>query len=91
VKGECVKQDHVMLDELDGHVTIRIDDWELFDFIDDQLDSHDLSYDFYSEQKSGCCHFFVMHFQSGVDYARLKEVIDSIDPQEIQRIWELNN
>jgi hypothetical protein len=91
VKGEGVKQHHVTLDESDGHVTIRIDDRELFDFIEDHLIDHGFICDYYSEQQSGCRHFFAMHFPAGVDHARLKEVIDSIDPQEIQRIWELNN
>ena len=86
-----MKQDHVMIDELDDHVTIRIDDWELFDLVDDHLTDHDFEYDYFTEETAGCRRFFVMHFQVGVDPIRLREVVSSIDPQEIQRVWEINN
>ena len=86
-----MKQDHVMIEELDGHVTIRIDDYELFDFIDDHLTDHDFEYDYYREETADCRRFFIMHFQVGVDPIRLREVMSSIDPQETQRIWGINN
>ena len=86
-----MNQNHVMIDESDGHPTIRIDDWELFDFIDDHLSARDFEYDYFTEENSDGDHFFVMHFRVDVELARLKEAIESIDPQEIQRIWNINN
>ncbi len=86
-----MNQDHVMIDESDGRPTIRIDDWELFDFIDDHLSAHDFEYEYSTEENVDGDHFFVMHFRVDVKLARLKEAIESIDPQEIQRIWKINN
>ena len=86
-----MKQHHVTLDESDGHVAISIDDRELFDFVEDHLTSHGFIYDYFREEASGDHTLFVMHFGVGVDRARLKEVIGLIDPQEIQRVWAINN
>ena len=86
-----MKQDHVVIDESDGHPTVKIDDWELFDFIEDHLDAHDLEYDYLTEEKVGHRSIFIMHFRVGVDLGRLKDVIERIDPREIQRIWKINN
>ena len=86
-----MNQDQVMIDESDGRPTIRIDDWELFDFMDDHLSAHDFEYDYFTQENADGDHFFVMHFRADVKIARLKEAIESINPFEIQRIWKINN
>jgi len=86
-----VQQDHVVVAESDGRLTLRIDDWELFDFIDDYLTDHDLEYDYLTEEEVGSVRWNVLHFSRSIDPARLKEVLDLIDPDEIERIWRINN
>jgi len=86
-----VKQDHVVLDELDGRVRIMVDDWELFDFIEDHLAKHGFEYDYFKEEIIGSRRSFVMHFQVGIDPIQLRGAMKLIDPSEIQRIWRINN
>ena len=86
-----MKQDHVVIKELDGNLTIRIDDWELFDFIDDHLTDHDFDYNFLSEENVGDRRIFIIHLPDGSDANRLRAVIELIDPREIERIWAINN
>lgn len=83
--------EHVVVGELDGHPTIAIDDWELFDFIEDHLTDHDLEYDHFTEEEAGGIRQFVMHFLGNVNFVRLNEVMDLIDPEEVERIWKINN
>ena len=83
--------DHVVIDESNGHPTVRMDDWELFDFMEDHMDAYDLEYDYFTEEKVGQGSICIMHFHVGVDLRRLKDVIERIDPREFQRIWKINN
>ena len=86
-----MQKGHLVVAEIDGRLTLRIDDWELFDFIDDHLTDHDLKYDYFTEEQAGSVCWYVLHFHSGIDPVRLREVLDLIDPEEVERIWRINN
>lgn len=80
-----------MIAESEGQLRLRIDDWELFDFIDDHLTIHDLEHEYHTEERVGGVRWYVLHFHSDIDSARLREVLGLIDPEEIERIWRINN
>jgi hypothetical protein len=88
---EKMAQDHVVIGQLCGYPVLRIDDWEVFDFIDDHLTQHGLEYDHFTEENVEDRRLFVMHFRSCADLIRLREAMDLVDPEEIQRIWRINN
>lgn len=72
-------------------VEVVVDDWELFDYVEDVLVAEDLESDgFRSEERNGRT-FYRMDFGEGVDTARLREVVDRIPSREVERIWALNN
>ena len=77
-------QDHIVVTEWDGRLTLRIDDWELFDFIDDHLTDNNLEYEYYAEEQVGGVFWYVLHFPSSVAPARLKRVLDLINPDEMK-------
>ncbi|MBX2811296.1 MAG: hypothetical protein KTR25_05790 [Myxococcales bacterium] len=82
---------HLVIDDSENCVTLRVDDWELFDFIEDHLTAHDLEQEHHTEEQVGGVRWYVLHFCSSVDPARLKKVLDLLDPEEIERIWLINN
>jgi len=86
-----LQRDHLVIVESEDCLTLRIDDWELFDFIDDHLTDHDLEHDYHTEERVGGVSWYVMHFHSDIDATRLREVLELIDSEEIERIWRINN
>lgn len=84
-------KDHIKFGNDQGYLTLIIDDWELFDFVDDYLVNIDLNFEFYSEIKNKSGISYQMYFKPEIGTEKLKTAIAALDEKEIQRIWELNN
>ncbi len=84
------KQPHISIYHNNrGDTMIVIDDYELFDFIEDYLiENYDIKYDQMVDLGNNC---YEMNFGKGYSFEQLKEVILKIDKAEIERIYILNN
>lgn len=82
---------HIEIKLVDSKTEVVVDDYELFDYVDDLVTEMGLEYEFTSEEVRGGRKFYKMHFGESVKKSRLTEIIGTIPPDEIQRIWELNN
>ena len=58
--------------------------------MDDHLTDHGLEVHHVTEKDTGDAHLFVMHVPGCADATRLKNVIDLIDPGEIERNRRVN-
>lgn len=86
------EQPHIVIDQLSDYITVRFDDYELFDFVDDLLiEKHNIEYIYFATEKIDNREIYVMYFSKCTDPDILREVIKSIDQEEIHRIWQLNN
>lgn len=83
--------DHIKLENHDGLAAVVIDDWELFDYLDDFLSERGLDYDRLSEVQVAGRRIFTMHFAASVALDQVSAVLEKVPPSEIQRIWRLNN
>lgn len=72
-------------------LTLSINDYELFDFIDDYLTDLDLLCEFLGEEKEKNQLWFIMYFPPEIGDKKIKSAIASLDKNEIHRIWKLNN
>ena len=76
---------------LEGHVTVSVNDYELFDFLDDHLVECGLGYDYHQTRHSNGRDEYVMHFLQHDNLNQIQEVINLIPNEEVERIWRLNN
>jgi len=83
---------HIEVGKSRGRVTVTIDDWELFDVVEDLLvEDHNLDFEYYTEVELEGRKCFVMHFAESVSIERIERAIRSIPEAEVERIWRLNN
>ena len=84
--------DHVRVAIQDRHVVAIIDDWELFDYIEDHLtEVFSLEHDYHTESKlDGRC-YFTMHFAETISAEQVSGAIAQLPEGEVERIWRLNN
>jgi hypothetical protein len=86
-----VALDHIRIENREGSVAVVIDDYELFDYVDDFLTERGLEYDHLSESEIAGRRIFTMHFPATVLTEQISTVLTQLPPDEIQRIWRLNN
>lgn len=84
------RQPHIVVKkESNGEIIINIDDVELFDFIEDYLiEKCSIEYAFITVSKNWNR---IMHFTDKYSFETIKSAIQSIDGDEIERIYQLNN
>ena len=84
------KQPHIIINkEPNGEITIEIDDIELFDFIEDYLiEKCSIEYAFLTDMKNKNR---IMHFTDKYSFETLKSVVQRLDRDEIEKIYQLNN
>lgn len=82
---------HIKLSYINDHQTLTVDDWELFDFLDDHFTDHGLEVEYISTKKLNNNQLYVMHFEKKIDSAQLNKILNLVSPEEVHRIWELNN
>jgi hypothetical protein len=80
----------IRLSEL-GKPLLRIDDWEVFDFVDDFLTDRNFIYDFFTTESIDGKETFIMHFNDQPSYEALKEIVSTISQEAIEEIWLINN
>jgi hypothetical protein len=86
-----VDDEHIKLENRDGLAAVVIDDWELFDYLDDFLSERGLDYERLSEVQVAGRRIFTMHFAASVAVDQVSAILEQVPPSEIQRIWCLNN
>lgn len=75
-----------------GRCVVVVEDYELFDFVEDFLgDECDLSYEYRTSKKRPGGEIIIMYFPLGVTPAVIQASLSSLSPAEIERIYELNN
>ena len=86
------KLDHIRVYSEDGHIVVRIDDYELFDYVDDCFtEEWSLEYSHMSKSQDGGTSVYSMHFAPSVSRDYVSRAVASLPPDEIERIWQLNN
>lgn len=83
--------DHIQVEVKNERVQLVIDDYELFDFVDDFVTDAGLEYEYTSEEERRGRKHYLMHFALGVPVEQVSEMLDGLDDAEVQRIWSLNN
>lgn len=82
---------HVGLDD-ENRCIVRIEDYELFDFIEDFLgDECDLRYEYRTSSARPGGEVITMHFPLAVPLAVIEQNLLKLSPAEIERIYGLNN
>ena len=75
----------------EGLAAVQVDDWELFDWLDDILTEAGYEYTHMTEGVVAGGKVFTMNFAVSVSRAELKEVLGRVPDEEWQRVWQLNN
>ena len=82
---------HVGLDD-DNRCIVVVEDYELFDFIEDFLgDKCDLAYEYRTSRERPGGEVITMYFPLDVTPAVIKRNLVKLSPAEIERIYRLNN
>lgn len=84
------KQPHIVIHKKSNNeIIIEIDDIELFDFIEDYLiEKCSIEYAFLTSSKNNNR---IMHFKNNHSFETLKNAIQSINSNEIESVFKLNN
>ncbi|MEQ8210665.1 MAG: hypothetical protein RH917_12615 [Lacipirellulaceae bacterium] len=85
--------EHITVTEADGRVVVIVDDYELFDFVEDYL-IEDCDFDVPEFTTSFCRgnrQFNAMHFSTGISLQVVRDAVEALSTTEIERIWRLNN
>jgi len=83
---------NLKIEVIGGHVVLLVEDTEVFDYVEDFLiEEHNLMYSFVVIGEANGVKTYTLHFQETSDPTKLQTAVDAIDPDELQRIWSLNN
>lgn len=84
--------EHIRIAVTGNHVCVAIDDCELMDFVDDFLtEERDLESKYHLESVVDGRTVFMLHFPEAVTLESVSQAIQELDPDEVERIWRLNN
>ena len=87
-----MRQPRPKIEEKEGHVVLIVEDTEVFDFLEDILsEQHGLEYSYLESEKVNGVETYKLHFSKNISPTRIQTAVDSIDQNELQRIWDLNN
>ena len=71
---------------------LRIEDYELFDTIDDILtEQFDIDDYYIATENKGNLKIITIHFSENTDKNKLNNAVQSIDKKEAERIYKMNN
>ena len=83
---------HIKLIKENDVPYLIIDDWELYDFVDDFLwDNFKLSTDGFVEHDLIENKVYQVYFESGVNENNIVSALRKLDLEEVERIYKLNN
>ena len=87
-----MQQSNLNIKVVDGHVVLSVLDTETFDYVEDILaEEHDLEWSYMETGETDGKPVYTVHFLEMNDPKRLQTIIDEIDQNKLQRIWNLNN
>lgn len=86
-----MKSKHIEIRVAGEWVEVIVDDYELFDYVDDLLTAKGLEHEFITKEERDRRIFYKMHFGGDVTQAQLSDVVAAIPRDEIERIWRMNN
>ena len=85
-----MSREHIRIEERDGRLAVVADDYELYDLIDDLLVENDVaSSGPIKEERDGRNHWLIV-IDSGQSESEIRQLIDGIPSEEIERVWRLN-
>ena len=85
-----MKTSHIQVKASEAGVIVVIDDCELFDFVEDLFTENGLEYAYFIKEEREDCTVYVIHFEGDVSIVNVKEVVDAVPDEEIERICGLN-
>ena len=84
--------EHIQVEVVEGHVCVTVDDYELMDLVDDFLtEERDIESEYHIESVVRGRTVYTLHFPETVTLDSVSKAIEELDPNEIERIWLLNN
>ena len=84
---------HISISERDGHSVVTVDDYELFDYLDDYFVEKNISAEFISQNVADLNgdELLSMYFKPSYTTQFLLQQLSEIPIAEIERIHALNN
>ena len=87
-----MEQPLIKIEEKSGELLLTIQDTEIFDFIEDLLiEKYGLKYTYLETVEINGIITYSLHFPENTNQNLLQTAIDSIDQNELRRIWNLNH
>jgi len=85
-------QNHITVGSIEGRPIVEFDDYELQDWFDDIFtEEYGICYEYRTDNEEGPFGNYIMHFSADVSEKKLTEIVNSIAPEEINKVWALNN
>jgi hypothetical protein len=84
-----ISSKHINLRATPKGVDLLVDDYELFDYIDDFLTDLGFVSEFAGEEILDGRRWYFMHFEG--DAAHISRALDGLSAAEVDRIWAVNN
>lgn len=76
----------------EGLVNLSIEDYELFDYIDDYLNEQcDIQYEYMSESDNPEEQVFTMYFSDKYNISEIESHLLNLEPKYLEEIYSLNN
>jgi len=76
----------------DETTDVYINDWELFDFVDDYLTENcDVEFEYFSESKKEKKTIYTMCFSNKYEATKIEQFLSRLDIEKIKEIYSLNN
>ncbi len=87
-----MSQPNLKIEIIGGYVALIVEDTEVFDYVEDLLsEKHDLDYAYFGTSETNGVKTYTLHFPNTSDPTELQAAIDTMDRDELKRIWCLNN
>ncbi len=86
--------DHILIsgEEESGNIYLDVDDWELFNFLEDFLTEQcGIKYDYFKEITEKNRTIYRMYFLNDYTFVTICEAVKKLSSPEIERIYSINN
>jgi len=76
----------------DKSTDIHINDWELFDYVEDYfIENCGIEFEYFSESKKEEKTIYTMHFSNEYETTEIGQFLSRLDSEKIKEIFSLNN
>jgi hypothetical protein len=83
---------HIRVETEGDHVVVHVADDELFDYVDDCFtEGWSLESAYLTESVENGRRVHCIHFPPSVEQEYVERAVKSLSPEEVERIWRLNN